>query len=87
MIFAQLQRFADWSADIIDNHGTVIMLVSSTLLCLVLSGMFVLWQWIRTQEDPHKNCKGKARKEGLILANGELFILQIHFEAKKLDQE
>ncbi|OQR67401.1 hypothetical protein BIW11_04768 [Tropilaelaps mercedesae] len=54
---SQIPRILEVFDDVVERYHDAIILVFSTLICLVLSGMFVLRQRIVRQENAHKNCK------------------------------
>ncbi|XP_022650162.1 uncharacterized protein LOC111259672 [Varroa jacobsoni] len=56
---SQIPEILELFGDLVQRHHGVIVLTFSTLICLVLSGMFILRQRIRAQEDAHKNCKNR----------------------------
>jgi len=58
---SQIPEFLEWFGDVVENNHTAIVVLFSTMICLVISGMFILRQWIKTQEDAHKNCKNKDK--------------------------
>ena len=61
-----------WFGDAVETYHTAIIIFFTTMICLVVSGMIVVRHWIRSQEDPHKHCRGRGKENEIDLANGEL---------------
>ncbi|XP_003739130.1 uncharacterized protein LOC100902917 [Galendromus occidentalis] len=68
---SQIPEVLEWFGDVVENYHTAIVVSFSTLFCLLLSAMFVLRQWIKTQEDAHRNCRSKAKLDILELSDGK----------------